>query len=99
MIRYYGIYSAKKHFFKELITTVYKYTEILEMKKVNLHRNRLIHDFNVDPIRCEGCGSIMKKVYDFWKGKVGKTYEISYEEKQYMHSNQEHFTRYCPTRY
>lgn len=98
MVRYYGLYCAKNHFFRDVLNTLYNHHQILSMRLNNLHRNRLIKDFDVDPYICE-CGAIMKKVYAYWKGANNIEYEIYYERKEFKPSNWEHFTRYCPTRY
>lgn len=97
MVRYYGIYAAKNHQFREFFQRMFREERIQILKNQRAWRNSLIHDFHMDPLWCE-CGAIMIKDYSYFpygdKGEEDR--EKYWQRPKGTIYNWEQFTRYQP---
>ena len=62
-IRYYGIYASREHKLYNTCRLLIDKFKLPFYKSLTKWRNLLIITFNIDPLKCPNCGSIMKFEY------------------------------------
>ena len=64
-IRYYGFYASKKHKLYDACKKLIDKAKLPFYRSLTKWRNLLITSFNIDPLKCPNCGTIMDFVYAF----------------------------------
>ena len=64
-IRYYGFYASKKHKLYNICQKLIAYSKISFYNSLIRWRNLLITSFNIDPLKCPNCGTVMNFIYAF----------------------------------
>ena len=64
-IRYYGFYASKKHKLYHICRKLLDKAKVPFYNSLIKWRNLLITSFNVDPLKCPNCGTMMDFVFGF----------------------------------
>lgn len=62
-IRYYGIYASRKHNLYNTCRLLIDKIKLPFYKSLTKWRNLMLTTFNIDPLKCPNCGTIMKLEY------------------------------------
>ncbi len=96
-IRYYGLYAAKNHKYRNNYYLLYNQAKILKEKLNASWRYYLMVSFNYDPLLCE-CGHKLIKTTTYIpiNEQEDQWYEIKHSKQKWQPLNWESFTNYCP---